>query len=76
MAGPNPFGDNLFDDVPRMTPAQRIRHSASRIRRLRQQVGHDGLSPASARTLLDELSNALDAMAKAIDPADDTELTP
>jgi hypothetical protein len=76
MAGPNPFGDNLFEDVPTMGPAQRIRHSASKIRRLRQQVGHDGLSPASARTLLDELSNALDAMAKAIDPSDEPELKP
>jgi len=48
-------------------PAQRIRSSATRIRALRNQVGHDGLTPAGARTLIDELTAVLEEVAKSLD---------
>jgi hypothetical protein len=34
---------------------------------LRSQVGHDGLTPSASRTLIDELTSALDEIAKALD---------
>lgn len=57
---------DLFPDAPRMDATGRIRAAATRIRGLRSQVGHDGLTPAAARTLIDELTAALDACAEAL----------
>lgn len=35
-----------------------------KIRSLKSQVGHDGLTPSSARVLIDELGKALEACAQ------------
>jgi hypothetical protein len=66
MAGRNPFGDDPFPDAARPGPASRLRHAATRVRQLQHQVGHDGLTPAGTRMLLEELSKALDACADAL----------
>jgi hypothetical protein len=63
----NPFGD---DDAPGgIDPgdaAAAIEHAASRIRRLKQQVGAEGLSLSATRELIDHLTRALDAAAAAL----------
>jgi uncharacterized protein (UPF0147 family) len=59
--------EDLFPDLAPADPSQRIRASAVRIRSLRSQVGHDGLTPAGARTLIDELTSALEEVATALD---------
>jgi len=59
--------EDLFPDMAPADPAQRIRGSATRIRSLRTQVGHDGLTPAAARTLIDELTSVLEEVARALD---------
>ena len=61
--------EDLFPDLAQVDPAQRVRGSATKIRALRSQVGHDGLSPSAARTLIDELTTVLEEIAKALDPA-------
>jgi hypothetical protein len=58
----DPFGDLAPSD-----PAQRIRNGATRIRSLRGQVGHDGLTPSATRTLIDELTSALEEVAGALE---------
>jgi hypothetical protein len=73
----NPFGDdapmpgahNPFTDPdaePADDPASSIEHASARIRRLRGQVGADGLTPSATRELIDQLTTALDAAAKGI----------
>ncbi len=66
-AGPvHPFGD---DEPPPLDPgeaAATIEHSAARIRRLKQQVGAEGLSLSATRELIDQLTRALDAAAGAL----------
>ena len=57
----------LFPDLEPADPAQRIRSSATRIRSLRSQVGHDGLTPSAARTLIDELTAVLEELARVLD---------
>ena len=59
--------EDLFPDLAPVDPAQRIRSSATKIRSLRSQVGHDGLSPSAARTLIDELTTVLEELAKALE---------
>lgn len=62
----NPFGD---DDLRTTTPeeaAGTIEYAAARIRRLKQQVGAEGLSLSATRELIDQLSAALDAAAGAL----------
>ena len=59
--------EDLFPDLAPTDPGQRIRSSAAKIRTLRSQIGHDGLTPAGARTLIDELTSVLDELAKALD---------
>jgi len=59
--------EDLFPDMAARDPAQRIRASATRIRGLRSQVGHDGLTPSAARTLIDELTSALEEIARALE---------
>ena len=59
--------EDLFPDLAAPDPAQRIRGAATRIRALRSQVGHDGLTPSGARTLIDELTAVLEELAKAIE---------
>ncbi len=61
----NPFGD----DEPGQEPgdeAATIEHAAARIRRLKGQVGAEGLTLSATRELLDHVSTALDACARAI----------
>ncbi|MGD2122765.1 MAG: hypothetical protein PVJ76_13515 [Gemmatimonadota bacterium] len=59
--------EDLFPDLAPTDPAQRIRSCATKIRSLRSQVGHDGLAPSAARTLIDELSTAMEEIAKVLD---------
>ena len=59
--------EDLFPDMSAPDPAQRIRGAATRIRGLRSQVGHDGLTPSASRTLIDELTAALEEIARALD---------
>lgn len=59
--------EDLFPDLTPPDPAARIRGAATRIRSLRAQVGHDGLTPSASRTLIDELTAALEEVAAALD---------
>lgn len=59
--------EDLFPDLADPDPAKRIRGAATRIRALRSQVGHDGLTPSAARTLIDELTSVLEEVAKALE---------
>lgn len=61
----NPFGDEP-ETVPGGDPTARIRQASTRIRRLRAQLGAEGLTPAATRELIDELAAALDAIARAL----------
>ena len=62
----NPFGDEDDGTVEPAVAADRIEHAAARIRRLKQQVGAEGLSLTATRELIDQLSAALDAAAAAV----------
>lgn len=65
-AGPrNPFADHP-DAVPEGDPAATVEHLAARIRRLKAQVGADGLTPSATRELIDQLAGALDAIARGL----------
>lgn len=66
-AGPNPFGDDLLGERADVPPPKRIREAAKKIRSLRSQIAHDGLTPSASRTLLDELNRALEACADALE---------
>ena len=59
--------EDLFPDLTPAPSGDRIRGCATRIRALRSQVGHDGLTPSATRTLLDELTTALEEIASALD---------
>ncbi|HEX6135933.1 MAG TPA: hypothetical protein VFZ24_18315 [Longimicrobiales bacterium] len=61
----NPFGD---DAEPGDTDAaiRRIEHAARTVRRLKSQLGAEGLTLSATRELIDELSKALDATAQAL----------
>ena len=59
--------EDLFPDLAPADPANRIRGAAVRIRTLRTQVGHEGLTPSATRTLIDELTMALEEVASALD---------
>jgi hypothetical protein len=71
----NPFGEepappqrvNPFDssDAP-LGAADRIEHAARKIRMLKSRLGAEGLTLSATRELIDELSAALDAAARAI----------
>ncbi|MBI4540050.1 MAG: hypothetical protein HY704_11145 [Gemmatimonadetes bacterium] len=62
----NPFAGSPFGDTPQIEPAHRIRAAVVKIRSLRSQIGHDGLTPTASRTLIDELTVALEACADAL----------
>lgn len=74
----NPFGDepltpqrrNPFGEEPDSSTAEesigRIEHAARTVRRLKQQLGAEGLTLSATRELIDELSAALDAAARAL----------
>lgn len=59
--------EDLFPDMVQGDPAARIRSAATKIRSLRGQVGHDGLTPSATRTLIDELTRALEEIAGTLD---------
>lgn len=61
----NPFGDDEPGSGP-SDEAARIEHAAARIRRLKSQVGAEGLTLSATRELLDHVSAALDAVARAL----------
>jgi hypothetical protein len=57
-----------FPDVdPAAPPRTRLDSAISRIRRLRGQVGAEGLTSAGTRSLLDELAQALEAIREELD---------
>lgn len=75
----NPFGEDLptpersdspFDiERPSVSPADaaaRLEESARRVRGLRTQLGAEGLTLSGTRALLEEVSAALDAAARAL----------
>jgi flagellin-like hook-associated protein FlgL len=77
VSGRNPFGDdapagprraNLFggDEDAGLDAASRIEHAARKIRGLRTQMGAEGLTLSATRELIDELTAALDAAARAL----------
>lgn len=59
--------EDLFPELGPKDPAATIRNSVTRIRNLRGQVGHEGLSPSASRTLIDELSKVLEEIARALE---------
>lgn len=71
----NPFGDDVrmpervspFEDTDAaLDPVSRIESAARKIRRLRSQLGAEGLTLSATRELIDELSGALDAAARVL----------
>lgn len=78
MGAKNPFGDETFspqrlnpfgdDAAPGSTEESinRIEHAARAVRRLKQQLGAEGLTLSATRELIDEVSQALDASARAL----------
>jgi hypothetical protein len=60
----NPFADP--DAMPDGDPADTVEHLSARIRRLKAQVGADGLTPSATRELIDQLCAALDAIARGL----------
>jgi hypothetical protein len=58
--------EDLFPDLVPADPSQRVRSAATKIRTLRNQVGHEGLTPSATRTLIDELTAALEEIASAL----------
>jgi len=61
----NPFGE---PEEPGDTAEsiRRIEHAARTVRRLKSQLGSEGLTLSATRELIDELSKALDATASAL----------
>ena len=61
----NPFGDDASGEVVEEA-ATRMDHAARKIRQLKTQMGAEGLTLNATRDLIDEISAALDAGAKAL----------
>lgn len=61
----NPFGDEE-QQMSADEAIRRILHAARTIRRLKTQLGAEGLTLSATRELIDELSHALDATASAL----------
>jgi hypothetical protein len=59
----NPFADDSAGDLD---PVARIEHAARKIRGLRSQTGAEGLTLSATRELIDEVTAALDAAARAL----------
>lgn len=61
----NPFGDEV--EVGTTEDAiNRIEHAARTVRRLKGQLGSEGLTLSATREMIDELSKALDSTARAL----------
>jgi flagellin-like hook-associated protein FlgL len=76
MTHKNPFGNpgpgkrvNPFGDVEETGTTEeaigRIEHAARTVRRLKGQLGAEGLTLSATREMIDEISKALDASARA-----------
>ena len=59
--------EDLFPDMAPASAPERVRAAVTRIRGLRGQVGHDGLTPSATRTLIDEVTSALEEIAAALE---------
>jgi flagellin-like hook-associated protein FlgL len=75
----NPFGDDAPSTPRRQNPfgeepgdssaaeaANRLEHAARKVRNLRTQLGAEGLTLSATRELIDEISAAFDAAARAL----------
>jgi len=62
----NPFGDEPDEDENFEASLGRIEHASRTVRRLKQQLGAEGLTLSATRELIDELSKALDATARVL----------
>jgi flagellin-like hook-associated protein FlgL len=60
----NPFGD-VEETGTTEDAILRIEHAARTVRRLKSQLGAEGLTLSATREMIDELSKALDASARA-----------
>jgi len=61
----NPFGDEA-DDGGVLGAATRMDQAGRKIRQLKSQLGAEGLTLQATRELIDEISAALDAGARAL----------
>lgn len=61
----NPFGDEE-EAKSAEESVRRIEHAARTVRRLKAQLGAEGLTLSATRELIDELSHALDSTASAL----------
>lgn len=61
----NPFGDEP-EETNTEEAIGRIEHAARTVRRLKSQLGAEGLTLSATREMIDELSKALDATARAL----------
>jgi flagellin-like hook-associated protein FlgL len=79
MPAKNPFGEDAALPSQRVNPfgdggeagtldeaIGRIEHAARAVRRLKSQLGAEGLTLSATRELIDELSLALDAAARGL----------
>lgn len=60
----NPFGEELIKHSPEEA-AERMEQAARRVRALRSQLGSEGLTISATRDLIDEVSSAIEAAARA-----------
>ena len=61
----NPFGEEAGVDSVEEAAA-RVEHAARKIRKLRSQLGAEGLTLSATRELIEELGAALDATARGL----------
>jgi flagellin-like hook-associated protein FlgL len=61
----NPFGD-VEETGTTEEAIGRIEHASRTVRRLKTRLGAEGLTLSATRELIDELSKALDATARAL----------
>jgi hypothetical protein len=62
----NPFGEEGGDGGSIDDAVNRIEHAARAVRRLKTQLGAEGLTLSATREMIDELSQALEASARAL----------
>ena len=62
----SPFGEEAQRDAGGHDPVRVLEQAAARVRTLRGRVGGDGLTASDQRQLLDHISDAMDATARAL----------
>ncbi|MBW3554575.1 MAG: hypothetical protein KY466_13755 [Gemmatimonadetes bacterium] len=62
----NPFGEEDRETAAPAEAAGAVEHAAARIRRLKAMVGAEGLTASASRELMDQLNDALRAIARAL----------